>query len=233
MSYAYSTIALALSLWSISIHGLSGTTSLFGKGGETEFKAAMAVFQAFGNVACEIGMHAAHPSIILCCKSFVTCISEGYLRVSKHSMHSPHSSADAWSCAALILSIQSTLKEPPQAVKSMAKTINTSFSTTVLFYLSVACTGYAALGASVPGDVLTGFNVSDEVEVIANITVLLHMIAVVQVYTQVSNQPVDLGPWTFRSAWSLICFMLFMNASFCNCFPPLNLSLSLRLLSMA
>ena len=132
-------------------------------------------------------------------------------------MPSRHSSADAWSCAALILSIQSTLKEPPQAVKSMAKTINTSFSTTVLFYLSVACTGYAALGASVPGDVLTGFNVSDEVEVIANITVLLHMIAVVQVYTQVREIR------TFRSSWSWMLFMLFMHASFCDCYATLIL----------
>ena len=146
MSYAYSCIALALSIWSISIHGVSLTTSLWGKGGDDQFKAAMAVFQAFGNVAY------------------------------------------AWSCAALIFSIQSTLKEPPKSVVSMGKTIKASFATTAMFYISVACSGYAALGASSPGDVLTGFNVSKEVELIANVTVLLHMIAVVQVYTQVSYE---------------------------------------------
>ena len=53
MSYAYSSIALALSIWSISIYGVSRTTSLFGKGDATQFKAAMSIFQAFGNVACE------------------------------------------------------------------------------------------------------------------------------------------------------------------------------------
>ena len=142
MSYAYSTIALALSLWSISIYGVSKSSSLFGKGGSTPFTAAMAVFQAFGNLAY------------------------------------------AWSCAALIFSIQSTLKEPPKAVESMGKTIKASFATTAAFYISVACAGYAALGATAPGDVLTGFSVSNEVELIANVTVLLHMIAVVQVYTQ-------------------------------------------------
>jgi 3D (Asp-Asp-Asp) domain-containing protein len=68
----------------------------------------------------------------------------------------------------------------------MAKTINVSFSTAASFYLSVACTGYAALGASTPGDIVVGFNVSDVVEVIANVaTVLLHMISLVQVITQV------------------------------------------------
>ena len=83
-----------------------------------------------------------------------------------------------------IISIQNTLKEPPKAVTSMKKTIVTAFLSTAAFYLSVAVTGYAALGSSVPGDVLTGFDVSPEVELIANVAVLLHMIAAVQVFQQ-------------------------------------------------
>ena len=66
----------------------------------------------------------------------------------------------------------------------MKKTIVTAFLSTAAFYLSVAVTGYAALGSSVPGDVLTGFNVSPEVEVFANAAVLLHMLAAVQVFLQ-------------------------------------------------
>ena len=83
-----------------------------------------------------------------------------------------------------IISIQNTLKEPPKAVVSMKKTIVTAFLSTAAFYLSVAVTGYAALGSSVPGDVLTGFDVSPEVELIANAAVLLHMVAAVQVFQQ-------------------------------------------------
>jgi hypothetical protein len=69
----------------------------------------------------------------------------------------------------------------------MGKTISSSFVTTGLFYISVACSGYAALGSGVPGDVLIGFDVSLQIELIANIAVLLHMIAVVQVFCQVSS----------------------------------------------
>jgi len=103
----------------------------------------------------------------------------------------PHSQAlgnlaFAWSCSTLITSIQSTLKEPPKAVESMTKTIMASFSSTACFYITVACTGYAALGSTVPGDVLIGFDVSKSIELIANVAVLLHMIAVVQVFCQVN-----------------------------------------------
>ena len=76
---------------------------------------------------------------------------------------------------------QATLKEPPRAAVSMQKTIVASYSSTGAFYFSIACLGYAALGATVPGDVLVGFDVSKEVELMANSAVLFHMIAAVQV----------------------------------------------------
>ena len=66
----------------------------------------------------------------------------------------------------------------------MKKTIVTAFLSTACFYLSVAVTGYAALGSSVPGDVLTGFNIFPEMELFANAAVLLHMVAAVQVFLQ-------------------------------------------------
>ena len=102
--------------------------------------------------------------------------------------------AFAWSCSTLIISIQSTLRQPPKASESMGKTIVASFSTTAGFYITVACTGYAALGSSVPGDVLIGFDVSQQIELIANIAVMLHMVAVVQVFTQVSTPAVSSSP---------------------------------------
>ena len=83
-----------------------------------------------------------------------------------------------------IISIQNTLKEPPKAVVSMKKTIVAAFLSTAGFYLSVAVTGYAALGSAVPGDVLTGFDVSPEVELFANAAVMMHMVAAVQVFLQ-------------------------------------------------
>ena len=64
---------------------------------------------------------------------------------------------------------------------SMQKTIVASYSSTGVFYISIACLGYAALGSTVPGDVLVGFDVSKEVELLANSAVLFHMIAAVQV----------------------------------------------------
>ena len=63
----------------------------------------------------------------------------------------------------------------------MQKTIVASYSSTGIFYISIACLGYAALGSTVPGDVLVGFDVSKEVELLANSAVLFHMIAAVQV----------------------------------------------------
>ena len=61
----------------------------------------------------------------------------------------------------------------------MKKVISTSYGSTGLFYFSISCLGYAALGSDVPGDVLTGFNVSKAVEILANAAVLLHMVCTI------------------------------------------------------
>ena len=58
----------------------------------------------------------------------------------------------------------------------MQKTIAVSYGSTGIFYFAISCLGYAALGSNVPGDVLTGFSVSKEVEIMANSAVLFHMV---------------------------------------------------------
>ncbi|GAX82508.1 hypothetical protein CEUSTIGMA_g9935.t1 [Chlamydomonas eustigma] len=100
--------------------------------------------------------------------------------------------AFAWSSGLMIPSIQATLKEPPKAVVSMRKTIIVSYASTGMYYCLIAFLGYAALGSSVPGDVLTGFSVSKAVEVLANAAVLGHMLAAVQVYMHPIYEAVDL-----------------------------------------
>ena len=60
----------------------------------------------------------------------------------------------------VLLEIQDTLKQPPQAAKTMKKAMNVAITGAFAFYLSVAVTGYAALGVNaedMPGEVLEGF----------------------------------------------------------------------------
>ena len=128
------------------------------------------------------------------------------------------------------VSSRRSLKEPPKSENSMAKTINVSFSTATSFYLSVACTGYAALGASTPGDIVVGFNVSDVVEVIANVaTVLLHMISLVQVITQVGCFTLIIHIlYLYRGKW----FCMYIYISLVALLSSPYLSLYSRLLRM-
>ena len=65
-------------------------------------------------------------------------------------------------CAALqvLLEIQDTLKQPPQAAKTMKKAMSVAITAAFAFYLSVAVTGYSALGlneSTMPPEVLEGF----------------------------------------------------------------------------
>jgi amino acid permease len=60
----------------------------------------------------------------------------------------------------VLLEIQDTLKQPPQAAKTMKKAMNIAITGAFAFYLSVAVTGYSALGLNeqmMPGQVLEGF----------------------------------------------------------------------------
>ena len=76
---------------------------------------------------------------------------------------SPPLPAAALPCGAslqVLLEIQDTLKQPPQAAKTMKKAMNVAITGAFAFYLSVAVTGYSALGLNeqtMPAEVLEGF----------------------------------------------------------------------------
>eukprot|EP00878_Enallax_costatus_P023655 GHUV01025173.1.p1 GENE.GHUV01025173.1~~GHUV01025173.1.p1 ORF type:complete len:226 (-),score=42.89 GHUV01025173.1:895-1572(-) len=86
--------------------------------------------------------------------------------------------------AAVLMEIQHTLHEPPQAVVNMRRAVNSGMGCSFVFYLAVSITGYLALGENVPGDILTGFSKPASVVTAANVMVLLHMLPAYQVFSQ-------------------------------------------------
>ncbi|PRW32837.1 Amino acid permease 2 [Chlorella sorokiniana] len=100
-------------------------------------------------------------------------------------LNSLGSLAFAYSFAQVLLEIQDTLRQPPPAGKTMKKAVYIGVSGAFAFYMTVACTGYAALGSAVPGEVLDGFEEAPAWPiVIANIAVAAHMITAIQVFQQ-------------------------------------------------
>ncbi|GAB4817398.1 hypothetical protein N2152v2_004444 [Parachlorella kessleri] len=63
--------------------------------------------------------------------------------------------AFAYNFATVLIEIQDTLRQPPKAKKTMVKAINISITTSFLFYIGVAITGYMAYGNAVPDQILT------------------------------------------------------------------------------
>lgn len=81
---------------------------------------------------------------------------------------------------AVLMEIQSTLHEPPRAVTSMRRAIQSGMASSLVFYVAVSVAGYAALGDAVPGDILTAFSQPASVVTAANVMVLLHMLPAYQ-----------------------------------------------------
>ncbi|KAL5778805.1 hypothetical protein ACOSQ2_009542 [Xanthoceras sorbifolium] len=92
--------------------------------------------------------------------------------------------AFAFSYNTLLLEIQDTLKSPPPENKVMKKVTLWSIGGTSLFYISIACTTYAAYGNEVPGNILSTFSNLVWLVDIANLAVIVHLIGAYQVYTQ-------------------------------------------------
>lgn len=96
--------------------------------------------------------------------------------------------AFAYNFSTVLLEIQDTLREPPKAEKTMGRAIHISVATTFVFYLSIAVTGYLALGDNtfyMVDDILTSPNIGPAwVIIFANCMVFVHMISAYQVFSQ-------------------------------------------------
>lgn len=84
--------------------------------------------------------------------------------------------AFAYSFSAVLLEVQSTLHEPPSATRTMWRAVGASLAVTFVAYVGVGFAGAAALGASTPGNVLTGFRKPPGLVAAANACVLVHMV---------------------------------------------------------
>lgn len=73
------------------------------------------------------------------------------------------------------------MKSHPPENKVMKRVTLYAIGGTALFYISVGCIGYAAFGNDVPGNVLAGFYQPFWLVDIANLSVIVHLIAAYQV----------------------------------------------------
>lgn len=92
--------------------------------------------------------------------------------------------AFAYSFSALLLEIQDTLPSKPPPARAMRRAVSAALALTLVFYIGVGVSGYAALGDVVPPDVLAGLEGPRWVVTGANAMVLLHMVAAFQVFSQ-------------------------------------------------
>ncbi|KAL5845891.1 hypothetical protein ACOSQ3_009415 [Xanthoceras sorbifolium] len=92
--------------------------------------------------------------------------------------------AFSYTYSILLMEIQDTLKSPPAENKIMKRVTMYSIGGTGLFYVGLACMGYAAFGNHVPGNILTGFHQPFWLVDIANLAVILHLIGAYQVFAQ-------------------------------------------------
>ncbi|KAJ8436924.1 hypothetical protein Cgig2_017349 [Carnegiea gigantea] len=91
--------------------------------------------------------------------------------------------AFAYTYSMVLLEIQDTLRVPPEN-KTMRKVTKWALGGTTLFYITLGCTGYAAFGNDVPGNVLTGDYNPFWIVDIGNIAVIIHLITAYQVFAQ-------------------------------------------------
>ncbi|KAI5567485.1 hypothetical protein BDE02_13G093200 [Populus trichocarpa] len=92
--------------------------------------------------------------------------------------------AFSYTYSMLLLEIQDTLKSPQAENKVMKRVTLYAIGGTALFYTSLGCMGYAAFGADVPGNYLTGFYKPLWLVDIANLAVIIHLIVGYQVFAQ-------------------------------------------------
>ncbi|RDX58436.1 putative amino acid permease 7, partial [Mucuna pruriens] len=86
----------------------------------------------------------------------------------------------------ILIEIQDTLKSPPPENQTMKKASTISVVITTFFYLCCGCFGYAAFGNDTPGNLLTGFTLSEQLWLVdfANACIVIHLVGAYQVYSQ-------------------------------------------------
>lgn len=134
--------------------------------------------------------------------------------------------AFAYTFSLVLLEIQDTLRQPPNAVKTMKKAINISVTAAAGFYLTVGCTGYAALGSNTPGELLNGFpDAPNWVIVVANLAVCVHMISAIQLFAQpIFHTCENVLLVSAGSRWpppALLCCLAAVRSAAC-CVSPLR-----------
>ncbi|OIW21574.1 hypothetical protein TanjilG_06351 [Lupinus angustifolius] len=94
--------------------------------------------------------------------------------------------AFAYSFSMILIEIQDTIKSPPSEVQTIKKATKISILATTFFYLLCGCSGYAAFGDTVPGNVLTGLGFTNPYWLIdiGNAAIVIHLVGGYQVFVQ-------------------------------------------------
>uniref|UniRef100_A0A803MV41 Amino acid transporter transmembrane domain-containing protein n=1 Tax=Chenopodium quinoa TaxID=63459 RepID=A0A803MV41_CHEQI len=201
MSFAYSSIGLALSIAKVAGGGL-GRTSLTGVTVGVDVTAADKVwrcFQAIGNIAFAYAysnvLIEIQASFILQPFSFDNT-KFGCLFFSNMTRKKLYVQSIYYIIRYAICQNMDTLKSSPPENKVMKKASLVGVSTTSLFYILCGCFGYAAFGSKAPGNFLTGFGFYEPFWLIdfANVCIAVHLVGAYQVFTQ----PV----FSFVETWS-------------------------------
>jgi len=90
----------------------------------------------------------------------------------------------AYGFSVVLVEIEDTLRQPPSAAKQMKKACNISITGAFVFYVAVALAGYAALGNGVSDIIFQSFTGPNWALLIAEISVLAHMLTAFQVFMQ-------------------------------------------------
>lgn len=92
--------------------------------------------------------------------------------------------AFAYNFSLILPEIQSTLKQPPSAVRTMNRVSGISITGSYVFYILIACGGYAALGSTTQPIILDSFCGPNWAILLAQIAILIHMLSAYQVFGQ-------------------------------------------------
>ena len=90
-----------------------------------------------------------------------------------------------YAIAEVLLEITDTLRQPPSAFNSMAKSTWITMTSCMVLYMLVGCSGYARYGNDVSDNVLNSFVNPQWALTLANVALLINMLATYQVLGQV------------------------------------------------